>query len=126
MRNKSSIPGWRALASRYCCIIGVIAVEVDGGRWTVDGVKNKTHGSMPWVCLSSHRPLSTVHRPLLFGSIAVRRIVRPHLAHRQLVARRDVGDLGHVVAHQQEAAAAGALEVLRGHRVGHVLGVEAL
>ena len=46
-------------------------------------------------------------------------------AHGDDVAAAVVLDLGHEVAHEQQAAAAGALEVLGGGRVGHVLGVEA-
>src|SRR3954447_225220 len=47
------------------------------------------------------------------------------LGHRQAVAGRVVGHLGHVVLDEEQAAAARALEVLDGARVGHVAGVEA-
>ena len=44
MRNSSSMPGWRALASRYCCIIGVVM----GSRsveWSM-GVQTESIGSV--------------------------------------------------------------------------------
>src|SRR6476660_274089 len=69
MRNSRTIPGCRALASRYCCIIGVI-----GGLFRA--VAELVHHDRPPVVLER--------------------------------------DLGHVVADEQQPAAAGPLQVLRG------------
>src|SRR5262245_5759787 len=109
MRKSSSMPGWRALASRYCCIIGVMASQQT----------TKAHGWQPVGLASSNESSLNDHslRPI------AERAGHAYLAHRQAVARRVVGDFGHVMAHQQEAAAAGALQVLGGHRVGHVVRV---
>src|SRR5262249_3636858 len=99
MRNSSNMPGWRSLASRYCCIIGVS--DMVRGPWSVVGcygLGTTDHG--------------------LFLAVA-------ELAHDDRVALLVVEDFVHVVAHQHQAAAAGALEVLDRGRVGHVGWVEA-
>ena len=53
-----------------------------------------------------------------------RRAVLATFAHADRVALAVVLDLGHEAAHEQQAAAAGAFDVLDRGRVGHVLGVE--
>src|SRR5262249_13168806 len=47
------------------------------------------------------------------------------LAHGQMVAGGMDGDLGHVVFHEEKAAAAGALEVFVGKRIGDFPGIVA-
>src|SRR4029077_9628386 len=50
---------------------------------------------------------------------------RPHLRHGKPLARRMIGDLGHVVPHEEQSTAAGPFEVFRGHGIGHVLRLKA-
>ena len=75
-------PGWRSLASRYCCIIGV------------------SRGS-------------GLTGPRLRFAPSLRPVA-DHFGHADQPAAVVIGDLGHVVAHEQQAAAAGPFEVLRG------------
>ncbi len=35
MRKSSNMPGWRALASWYCCIMGVIGTVIAAGTFRV-------------------------------------------------------------------------------------------
>src|SRR4051812_38795688 len=119
MRKSRIMPGWRAFASRYCCIIGVVI-----RRWSLD----------PWPLVCRCRPAQRLYLldppgapngqgqmtkdQGLFGAVALP-------GHGDGTAVVGEGDLGHVVADQEQAAAAGAFEVLRRGRVGDVLGVEA-
>src|SRR5262245_2483338 len=106
MRNKRSMPGWRSLASRYCCIIGVMGNcglrIVDCGLLFESAIRN---------------PQSAI--VLFFGAVT-------NLAHTHRVAPRAESDLAHVVAHQHETPAAGTFEVLDGGGIGNILGVKAL
>src|SRR5215831_11485969 len=104
MRNSSSIPGWRALASRYCCIIGVMS----SCQLSVVGCQLSANKKSPRVATRGLGDF-TDNRQLL-TPVAARRGLAD-LGHRQAVAGGVVGDLGHVVAHQQEAPAAGAFQV---------------
>src|SRR5262245_307328 len=47
------------------------------------------------------------------------------LGHAEVVAGWVEDDFGHVMAHEQQAPPAGALEILDGHRIGHVFRIEA-
>ena len=68
-------------------------------------------GSKEAVLFSILYPRSSILKSLAVG-------VGPDLAHGQAVARRHEVDLGHVVPHEQEAATAGAFEILRRGRIG--------
>lgn len=46
-------------------------------------------------------------------------------AHGEVIAGRVVFDLSHVVAHQKQAAAAGAFEIFRGEAIGDLAGIKA-
>src|SRR5579885_1373894 len=101
------MPGWRSLASRYCCIMGVrVMAEGSGqkaaGRRQSPGFDRLLPAAC-WLLIS-----------LVFAA--------GELAHGHRVARGVVGDLAHVMAHEHEAAAAGAFEVLGGGGVGDVAG----
>src|SRR5262249_19269853 len=100
MRKSSNMPGWRSLACRYCCIMGVI----DG---CVDRRKSLVAEAM------------AVYSPRRTGLSA-------NLAHRQTVSGRMEHDFGHVVLHQQETAAARTLQILHGHTIRDFFGIEAL
>src|ERR1700730_14465873 len=132
MRNRSSIPGCRSLASRYCCIIGVkpgtaafvgrisainaLYTRVREVQQTLESrlqpAKAGTPAAQPNYARDPRRDSIAVGeekrgRPTPLAAVA-------DLAHGDRVAGGVVANLVHVVAHQHQAAAAGAFEVLDG------------
>src|SRR5688572_18626355 len=122
MRKSRIMPGCRALASRYCCIIGVERCPssvvrswvTSGPGWSVDGDSRQRVRRVLELVYDGRRTTDNG----LFGAVA-------QLGHGDGAAVVQEGDLGHVVADQQQAAAARAFEVLGGGGVGDVVGVEA-
>src|SRR5205809_3912359 len=110
MRKSNSMPGWRSLASRYCCIMGVdmrVRWENDSSVW---------RSGFPGYCACA----TPSKKNALLAVLA-----RPNFAHCEAIAGRMVSYLGHVMAHEEEAAAVGTLEVFRRQGIGHLSGVEA-
>src|SRR5947209_13351522 len=113
------MPGWRALASRYCCIMGVLGGGITSAESRVEGqAEQPARKTLGGARRSVHCPALGPRRRSLLA-------VAEDPAHQDAVALGAEADIVHVVAHEHEAPAAGALEVLHGGRVGHVAGVEA-
>src|SRR5262245_5176179 len=104
MRKRRIMPGWRAFASRYCCIIGVVmAGQPARGRRG-----GKCLQGTPSVAFrdSNGTPRRAFPTAVLLLAVA------EDLGHAHRVAALVELDRGHVVAHEHEAASAGAFEVL--------------
>src|SRR5947209_19448250 len=101
MRKRSSMPGWRSLASRYCCIMGVSDMIVRASRC---GTRSCRPG----------------RRAAELSAVAV-----AQLGHGYGVAGGAERNIAHVIAHEHQAPAARAFEVLDAGGVGNLGRIEA-
>ncbi len=101
------MPGWRAFASWYWSIIfGVVIAEGVRGQ----GSRVRKTGALA--------PESWTLTPLFLA-------IAKNFAHSDAIAAAAVANLGHIVAHEHEAATARPFEIFDGRGIGYVTGIEA-